>query len=215
MVIQQSVAAEATRRRGFTLTEAAIVLGIVGLILGAIWVAAAAVYNNLRVQKANTAILTVAQTIRSMHATQTAVQAAGASDWIAAGIWPADWITTTTTTTTPTGGGSPVTTTNTSVTNPWGNTTNDVFVGASAVVGDSFKIALGGVPQAACIDLLTRNTGAGRDSGLYLATANNTNLAGHATGVEAATTMPVSVANAATACNAPTNTVILGFRLKT
>ena len=42
------------RRRGFTLTEIAIVLGIVGLILGAIWVAAAAVYNNLRVSHADT-----------------------------------------------------------------------------------------------------------------------------------------------------------------
>jgi prepilin-type N-terminal cleavage/methylation domain-containing protein len=35
------------KRRGFTLTEIAIVLGIIGLILGAVWAAAKNVYNNV------------------------------------------------------------------------------------------------------------------------------------------------------------------------
>src|SRR3984957_16106234 len=57
------------RRRGFTLTEIAIVLGIIGLILGAIWVAAAAVYNNMRTSKTTTELLDVAQNLRGMYAT--------------------------------------------------------------------------------------------------------------------------------------------------
>ncbi|MGQ3505077.1 type II secretion system protein, partial [Enterococcus faecalis] len=48
-------------KRGFTLTEIAIVLGIIGLILGAIWVAAGAVYSNLRVSKATTQLLQITQ----------------------------------------------------------------------------------------------------------------------------------------------------------
>ena len=157
MVIQQSYAAEATRRKGFTLTEAAIVLGIVGLILGAIWVAAAAVYNNMRVQKANTALLTAAQTVRSLHATQNTIAAGTEAQWVSAGVWPADWVQ----------GANSV--------GPWGTNGNTVLVGASAAVGDAFKIAITGVPTAACIDMLVRNTGAGRDSGLYLAAANSGN----------------------------------------
>ncbi len=38
-----------TRRHGFTLTEIAIVLGIIGLILGAVWKAASSVYQSANV----------------------------------------------------------------------------------------------------------------------------------------------------------------------
>src|SRR5271168_1816583 len=60
-------------KRGFTLTEIAIVLGIIGLILGAIWVAAAAVYNNLRTSRATTELLTIAQNVRATYATSSTV----------------------------------------------------------------------------------------------------------------------------------------------
>ena len=49
----------AQKRRGFTLTEIAIVLGIVGIILGAIWAAAAMVYSNNRTKEATTEVLTI------------------------------------------------------------------------------------------------------------------------------------------------------------
>lgn len=56
----------AQRRRGFTLTEAAIVLGIVGLILGAIWVAAGSVYGNLRMRQASESLLVITQNVRQL-----------------------------------------------------------------------------------------------------------------------------------------------------
>jgi type II secretory pathway pseudopilin PulG len=59
-------ATRSLRRRGFTLTEAAIVLGIVGLILGAVWVAANSVYNNMRLRTANEQLLTIAQNVRNL-----------------------------------------------------------------------------------------------------------------------------------------------------
>src|SRR5580698_8781109 len=81
------------RRRGFTLTEIAIVLGIVGLILGAIWVAAAAVYNNLRISHANTQILQTAQAIRTLYATQNTVTAGDITpSIITAGAVPKDMV---------------------------------------------------------------------------------------------------------------------------
>jgi prepilin-type N-terminal cleavage/methylation domain-containing protein len=50
--------------RGFTLTEIAVVLGIISVILGAIWVAAATVYANLQTE---TAVRDVMQISQGMH----------------------------------------------------------------------------------------------------------------------------------------------------
>ena len=55
------------RKRGFTLTEIAIVLGVIGTILGAIWSAASHVSNNQEANKANTQILGIVQSIRSLY----------------------------------------------------------------------------------------------------------------------------------------------------
>ncbi|MDE2029768.1 MAG: prepilin-type N-terminal cleavage/methylation domain-containing protein, partial [Alphaproteobacteria bacterium] len=47
--------------RGFTLTEIAIVLGIIGAIIGGIWVAASRVSGSQKIQKATTQIIALAQ----------------------------------------------------------------------------------------------------------------------------------------------------------
>jgi prepilin-type N-terminal cleavage/methylation domain-containing protein len=75
----QSVQPAAKRKRGFTLTEIAIVLGIIGLILGAIWGAASAVYSNKHIADSEQAITAAAQAVRSMYANQTGGFAAGGS----------------------------------------------------------------------------------------------------------------------------------------
>jgi len=53
--------------QGFTLTEIAIVLGVIGLILGAIWVAASSAYQNLKITKAVTHVLMIVKNIRSIY----------------------------------------------------------------------------------------------------------------------------------------------------
>ncbi len=53
-------------RRGFTLTEIAIVLGIIGIILGAIWAAAGMVYENNRTKTATTEALAIVNNWRSI-----------------------------------------------------------------------------------------------------------------------------------------------------
>src|SRR5271170_8075843 len=82
--------------RGFTLTEIAIVLGIIGLILGAIWVAAGSVYSNLRVSQAATETLIIVENFKSLYGGNRNGQAPNGTDItamaISAGLLPADMI---------------------------------------------------------------------------------------------------------------------------
>jgi prepilin-type N-terminal cleavage/methylation domain-containing protein len=192
------------KKRGFTLTEIAIVLGIIGLILGAIWVAAAAVYNNLRVSKATTELLTIAQGARALYATSsTTGDAAGVDEtnvWIKGGIFPADTINGAT------------------ANGPWNSSTitaDSETINASTP-GDGFGIQFSGVPQSACIALLVGNTGSGRDNGLWNATASAAAVAaGTAYGTATATAFPITPTTALASCKSATsNAVQFVFKLK-
>jgi prepilin-type N-terminal cleavage/methylation domain-containing protein len=57
---------QSQRRRGFTLTELAIVLGVIGTILGGIWFAAANIYRNKMVNDEVRDILVIVQNMRSL-----------------------------------------------------------------------------------------------------------------------------------------------------
>ncbi len=54
------------QRRGFTLTEIAIVLGIVGMILGAIWVAQGQVSNSQKTAKAAGELLQIVSNYQTL-----------------------------------------------------------------------------------------------------------------------------------------------------
>ncbi len=53
---------------GYTLTEVTIVLGIVGLILGGVWTAAASVYQANSIRTASESIVKITQNIRMLYA---------------------------------------------------------------------------------------------------------------------------------------------------
>jgi len=55
------------RKNGFTLTELAIVLGIMGTILSAIWIASAHVSNNQKVNKAVQEVLALSQSVQAFY----------------------------------------------------------------------------------------------------------------------------------------------------
>lgn len=55
------------KRRGFNLVEAAIVLGVVGLVIGGIWVAAAAVQENNKRQTFIAALLTTSTNLQNLY----------------------------------------------------------------------------------------------------------------------------------------------------
>src|ERR1700722_3675736 len=81
------------RKRGFTLTEIAIVLGIIGLILGAIWGAASAVYSNKKTADAEQGIIATVQAVRSLFAASNNTAAASVGANITApGMFPPSWV---------------------------------------------------------------------------------------------------------------------------
>jgi len=182
------------KARGFTLTEAAIVLGIVGLILGAIWVAAAAVYKNMRVTRTTEQILNIVQNMRSLHATQTSVGTTATAALTAAlaqaGVFPKDM--------------TDMTTTPPTITNAWnGAVTIASAQSSGGSAGDSFAVTYASMPQDACADMAVRMTGPGRDGGLIGVSnggaANGTNFPidvttaiGICTPAGAATTIPLT-----------------------
>lgn len=202
-------------KRGFTLTEIAIVLGIIGLILGAIWVAAAAVYNNLRVSKATTQLLQITQNVRALYATSARVdplanintpgqQAGQALTYIQANVFPNDTLSSSG------GAGQPVDT----VQSPWNG---GIYITAQqsqgGVANDSFQVAFDAVPQSACIGLITANSGEGRDPGMV-----SVDVAAGTTGAPVAPAFaaqfPIPASTAQQACAGATNTVAFTFRLK-
>ncbi|MER2520096.1 MAG: type 4 pilus major pilin [Bdellovibrionales bacterium] len=192
-------------RRGFTLTEIAIVLGIIGLILGAIWAAASAVYNNMRSSRAQQEILTVAQNIRAMYATQSALDTSATNDtYISAGVFPSD-----STVEDAAGGGA----SGKVAKNPWGG---NLIVQANSGDSSQFDVIMEYVPQNACITLATSTTGTGRDSGLVNMKVENTTI-GSSSG---SPDFPVKASAAASACQKQTgatrttNTLIWTFRLR-
>ncbi len=191
--------------QGFTLTEIAIVLGIIGLILGAIWVAASGVYSSQRTADSNKDLLTVTQAIRALYATQTQVDTANGTDettaLIRSGVFPTDMLNT--------GNAATATTVKAS----WSGSTVKVFSAQAASTGDSFEVMFVGVPQQACINLLTASTGTSRDQGMIHAqgrTSVGTYLATPGTLVTT-----YNVASATTSCASTTsNDVIYIFSLR-
>ncbi len=145
--------------RGFTLTEFAITAAVIGLLLGGIWVGAAAVYTNMRVTHATTEILQIAQAVRALYASTSSMGSAAADltdGLICSRTLPADMFMTPC--------GSPGT-----LGNPWPQGKTSVYMPAT---GDSYTIEMTEVPQSACINLLMHTAETSRDPGLFRATAS-------------------------------------------
>lgn len=198
--------ARRNERAGFTLTEIAIVLGIIGLILGAIWVAASGVYASSRNADANKGLLAITQKVRSVYATQTQVDTANGADettaLIRAGVFPSNMLNT------------GVASTATAARGPWNGSTIKVWSAQTTSTGDSFEIQFIGVPQQACIELLTATTGTSRDQGLIHAQGRATAGTYLTTPVGTPVTTH-TVGTATTSCaSATSNDVIFVFALR-
>jgi prepilin-type N-terminal cleavage/methylation domain-containing protein len=137
-------------KKGFTLTEIAIVLGIMGLILGAIWVAASSVYTNQKVQKAATEMVTAVGNIRGLFSETAQTGYATAANITTAvcnaGVFPPDMVVNCATPT---------------ITDPWtvplaAGTGTIVFAQDIAAIGaqDGFVVEMTNVPRDACLSLL-------------------------------------------------------------
>lgn len=179
--------------KGFNLIEAAIVLGIVGLVVGGIWVAATSVYANLRAKTATDQLLKVAQGVRSIYATSANMaNTAGdvTSDMAKANVLPGDNLT-----------GLPSAATAANTVNPWngnlGVIASDAAGALLATNATNFGVVFTNVPSAACVDFVLRNAGSSHDTGMIF-------VEGGATGV--ASTLPTTTVTGLTVGNAITLT---------
>jgi major structural subunit of bundle-forming pilus len=136
-----------TSRRGFNLIEAAIVLGVIGLVIGGIWVAAAAVQANLRKSDASKGLIQIIQNTRNLYYGQSptgTTDVTVTTELINARAIPGDFIS--------------------------GTTARNPFNGAVTVVIDpanaEIDVSYAAVPRDACIDLTSKNTNISSGMGL-------------------------------------------------
>ncbi len=130
----------AAGRQGFTLTEMAIVAGILGLILAAIWIAASSMYGYLRLTQSNREIMQIVNNMRGLYGEQTLM---GTTDTTAtlikAGVFPSEMIA-------PNG---------TSAITPWGKTASLGAAAAVNTMGDGFMLEFDTPWGGPCINLLS------------------------------------------------------------
>ncbi|MDD5586525.1 MAG: type 4 pilus major pilin [Alphaproteobacteria bacterium] len=124
-------------RRGFTLTEAAIVLGVAGIILGAIWAGAGAVYTHMKIGDAQKYYLQIAQNVRSARGMRTTFSDSSVhsitTQMITAGAIPPELVT------------SP-----TYAAHMWGGPIRVFVINAT-----TFRVSFYSVPRSACTSLVT------------------------------------------------------------
>ena len=138
-------------QRGFTLTEVAIVFGVIGILLGAIWVAASSVSQNQHSTQATKQIMIIVQNIRSLYASQSGFSAseiaAGyiTTELVGAGVFPSDM-------------GIIVSAGNSTPLNPWGGNTNILIDSSNPA---TYWVEYSGVPQSACIGLMSAAVNSG------------------------------------------------------
>ena len=178
------------RQRGFNLIEAAIVLGVVGLVIGGIWVAAAAVQENLRNGDASKGLIQIVQNVRNLYYGQTPTATATiTTDLISANAIPSNFISNSTT-----------------ATNPWNGAIAVRITGASY---DQIQIDYVSVPKSSCIALTSQNTNISTGTGLSSVIIDATTGGTDAT----ITTFPLTPTTAAADCGS-TNTITWQFGLR-
>lgn len=177
-------------RRGFNLIEAAIVLGVVGLVIGGIWVAAAAVQSNMKKSDASRGLIQIVQNVRNLYYGQSPTATATiTNNLIAANAIPGNFVNSTT-----------------SALNPWNGAVTVAIAGASY---DQIDVAYATVPKDGCIELTSRNTNISTGVGLtQILIANGTS-----TVTVASTNFPYLPTAASTDCGA-TNTITWRFGLR-
>jgi prepilin-type N-terminal cleavage/methylation domain-containing protein len=189
--------APSRHRKGFSLTELAIVLGIAGVLMGSIWVAASGIYSNRRQSRANVQLMTIVQNIRLSHVGRPTIAAAAAVDltdlMIQSGMLPPDALESGATK------------------GPWPGSSIHIYSSTTTQAGDAFEIQFRNIPSFACIVMLTANSGQGRDRGLRMASGRPTQ---NVYMNYAPTTFPVTQQDASTACGNALSDAVFVFSMK-
>ena len=182
-------------QKGFNLVEAAIVLGIVGLVIGGIWVAASSVYENNRTQRASQQLITIVQQVRKLSSNAGDLVTSSAdvtSSLVTAGVFPADMVQ----------GGQPK--------NPWNG---DVTVyGVNNAGGDTFWVNFNGLTRQGCTDIAMNAAGQSKDAGLQAYAVSNAAITDAPSSSTPATTAPTIVSlTTSSGCASTTNVNAAAF----
>lgn len=137
-------------KRGFNLIEAAIVLAVVGGVIGGIWVSAAAVIENWKVNKTVEGVFSTARNVQNLISVSDgqAMGTVGFTSGLISSFTPKDWKTKD-----PFGG--------------WVSVGNEL----SGLHGALFYIGLSSIPKTSCVNLTVKFTA-------ISATAGNRNSTG-------------------------------------
>lgn len=175
-----------TRRiRGFSLSEAAIFLGISGIVLSAIWATASFVSFNRQINATVGNMIQITQNMRSLYGHQSAFSggtgfAAGndiTEAMVNADVAPVEMVNPSDLTTLRSAWKTPVT----------------ILVGPTL---DTFKIHFGNtLPTQACVGLTARAIGASRDKGLTEIIVGGTSYTGNTLNNLATTSIPGNCTN--------------------
>jgi hypothetical protein len=151
----------AVSNAGFNLIEAAIVLGIVGLIVGGIWAAAGSAYENMRLQNASKSLLSLVQGVRSAFANSpSGVVDVNVGTLANMGVIPSDMLSVV--------NGTPT------IIHQWSGTVTTDAPDASTTGGvPAFTLIYNAVKLDSCNNLATRVANTARGSGLLLITTQN------------------------------------------
>lgn len=180
------------RQRGFNLIEIAIVLAVIGLIIGGIYTAAAAVTENNRRRNTQAQILTIVQNIRTAYATQAAFAAPTNANINTMRLYPGDLVFD-----------------GTNFQNAYGGTVTvaATALGAGGGAGSSFQLSFSNVSQGGCIEILSKAFGSQVNTAQVGLVAANGGAAANPAG-------GITIAEATTACSADPTTLALDFALR-
>lgn len=177
-------------KRGFNLIEIAIVLAVIGLVIGGIYVAASAVTENNRRQTTQKQLLQIVANVRNMYATQPAYTIPTYAQVKAMGIFPGDLQDTGSEFLSSYGGRVEL-----------GSTSNNQW----------FLVDFVSIPQGACIDLLSKGFGsASAVNGAGLMAAGT--VGGGIGGITI--TDGISIAEATSVCIGTTNDTLFYFNMR-
>ncbi len=184
---------------GFSLVEAAIVLGIVGLIIAGVWLASAAVFESMRVSRTGQQVQASVQAIRTLY---SATRRMGNTDTSSvalvlarARVFMAEM--------TPDYTSLPD--------HAWAIDSVDVFP-ASSPDANSFRLVLLNIPASACVQLAVRLTSESEGVNLLAIRASNSVTNAPATAANISGELTATPVSAQAACGAdPSGRASLSF----
>lgn len=214
------------RRHGFTLIEAALVLAISSLALAGLWIAYERISQNQKIDQAQKQLTAIVNNLRSLYGNGSGFGTYGSSApttctppcditvrMVRLGVFPPDTLRPDNTATPAREDQDPRT--------PWGTSWQllDVSViggprSADLIAIRTFDISQNFEPGAICSQIIARNVGASRDSGLYEVSKHQTSGGWSSTDVtdDCAGSTVCNATSAAEFCNDNPSTTGFGFR---